>query len=274
VTIGRRARCQLLVGLDRSACCGSGSARRSACCGFPYEWRLWGSRSWSPMLSSSFMPLDMPVWWTLGHVGTVSKLCRCPGPALEVSVTALVRDGSLTLRRDDRAQAVRLGFAGIPVGILSGHALDEHGHRVLEVRTSDAVGMGSFLGDQVTMPAPNCARYDQAMPPQSLWPLRPIRRAHSATGMGGADHHDDHTRIATHRRGIHHGGAVVSRRLSSEAQRSDLLVSKPHWWICVASLASRSSPSLGSRSRDRRTIAIVNLRKGRKVRMHHLKRIR
>jgi hypothetical protein len=41
-------------------------------------------------------------------------------------------------------------------------------HRVLEGRTSEAVGIGPLLGDQVAMPAQDCARRDQAMLAQHL----------------------------------------------------------------------------------------------------------
>jgi hypothetical protein len=47
-----------------------------------------------------------------------------------------------------------------------------------------------------------------------LWPLRPIRRARSAAGIGGADHPGDHRRVATRHRGIHQGSTVISRRPS------------------------------------------------------------
>ncbi len=53
-----------------------------------------------------------------------------------------------------------------PAGVLPGHALDQHGQGVLDRWTAEAVGIGPFLGDEVTMPAQDCARRDQAMPPQ------------------------------------------------------------------------------------------------------------
>jgi hypothetical protein len=55
-----------------------------------------------------------------------------------------------------------------PAVILSGHALDQRGHRVIDGRTSDAMGIRPLLGDQTMMPAQDRARCDQAMPPQHL----------------------------------------------------------------------------------------------------------
>jgi hypothetical protein len=55
-----------------------------------------------------------------------------------------------------------------PAGVLPGHALDQHRHRVLEGRTTEAVGIGPLLGYQVTMPAQDCARREQAMLVQRL----------------------------------------------------------------------------------------------------------
>ena len=52
--------------------------------------------------------------------------------------------------------------------ILRGQALDQHGHRVVEGWAAETVGMGPFPGDPPRMPAQDCARRDQAMPPQHL----------------------------------------------------------------------------------------------------------
>jgi hypothetical protein len=55
-----------------------------------------------------------------------------------------------------------------PAVILSGQALDQRGHRVINGRTPNAMGIGPLLGDQATMPAQDRARRNQAMPPQPL----------------------------------------------------------------------------------------------------------
>jgi hypothetical protein len=44
--------------------------------------------------------------------------------------------------------------------------------------------------------------------------LRPVRRVRSITGIGGANHHGDHRRIATRDGGVRHESAVVSPRRS------------------------------------------------------------
>jgi hypothetical protein len=51
-------------------------------------------------------------------------------------------------------------------GILPAQALDQLGHGVGDGRASDAMRICPFPGNQVTMPAQDCARCDQAMPPQ------------------------------------------------------------------------------------------------------------
>jgi hypothetical protein len=56
-----------------------------------------------------------------------------------------------------------------PTPVHRGHALDQHGHRVLDGWTAEAVGIRPFLGGQATMPAQDRARRDQAMPPQHWW---------------------------------------------------------------------------------------------------------
>ena len=58
---------------------------------------------------------------------------------------------------------------------------------------------------------------------------------------------------------MHHGSAVVSRRLSLTFSTPELLVLVLAGWI---SLAARSSRSLGTRSRDRQTTTIINRREG------------
>jgi hypothetical protein len=55
-----------------------------------------------------------------------------------------------------------------PAGILPGHALDQHDHRVRDGWTPTAVRARPFLGDQAPVPTQDCARCDQAMPPQHL----------------------------------------------------------------------------------------------------------
>src|SRR5947209_1341247 len=75
----------------------------------------------------------------------------------------------------------------------------------------------------------------------SLWPLRPVRSARSATAFGGVDHYDDHRRLDTRRRVIHHGCAVISRRLSVTFSALNCWFLDLVGWISVAGFASRSS---------------------------------
>ena len=55
-----------------------------------------------------------------------------------------------------------------PVVILSGHAFAQRGHRAIDGRTPNAIGIRPLLGDQATMPAQDRARRDQARPPRHL----------------------------------------------------------------------------------------------------------
>ena len=75
----------------------------------------------------------------------------------------------------------------------------------------------------------------------SLWPLRPVRSARSVTAFGEVDHYDDHRCLATRRRGIHHGCAVVSRWLSVTFSALTCWFLDLVGWISVAGFASRSS---------------------------------
>jgi hypothetical protein len=84
-----------------------------------------------------------------------------------------------------------------PADILPGHALDQHGHRVIEGWTPETVGIRPLLGDQATMPPQDRARRDQPMPPQH--PRQPadqrgehrsIRPVQARPRVGSAQHGD------------------------------------------------------------------------------------
>jgi hypothetical protein len=80
-----------------------------------------------------------------------------------------------------------------PAGIVPGHALDQHDHRVLEGWRPETVGMGPFCGDQAVMPAQDRAWRDHAMPAQRLdqrdeqCSIRPVQ---PGLGVGSAQHSD------------------------------------------------------------------------------------
>jgi hypothetical protein len=84
-----------------------------------------------------------------------------------------------------------------PALVLPGHALDQHGHRVLDGWRAQAAGIRPFLGDQATMPTQDCARGDQAMrpqhwrqPPDEHGEHRSIRPVQAGLRGGSAQHGD------------------------------------------------------------------------------------
>jgi hypothetical protein len=84
-----------------------------------------------------------------------------------------------------------------PVGILPGHAPDQHGHSVLDGWTPDAVWIRPFLGDQAPVPTQDRARRDQSMPPQhqrqpsgERGEHRSIRPVQAGLGVSSAQHGD------------------------------------------------------------------------------------
>ncbi len=105
-----------------------------------------------------------------------------------------------------------------PAGVLPGHALDQHGQGVLDGWTAGAVGIGPFLGDEATMPAQDCARRDQAMPPQHWWQPpdergedRSIRPVQAGLRVGSAQHGDFVTQ--------HQELDVLGRRRAAQQQQ-------------------------------------------------------
>jgi len=82
-----------------------------------------------------------------------------------------------------------------PGGILRGQALDQHGHSVFDGWTPETVGIGPFLGDQVTVPAQDRARRDQSVFPQDPRQFadqrgehRSIRPVQAGLWVGSAQH--------------------------------------------------------------------------------------
>jgi hypothetical protein len=57
-----------------------------------------------------------------------------------------------------------------PAGILAGHALDQHGHSIIDRWTPEVVRICPLPGDEAPMPAQDRVRRDQAMPTQQLRP--------------------------------------------------------------------------------------------------------
>jgi hypothetical protein len=96
-----------------------------------------------------------------GRVGVPDRRRRYPHPLQD----AADRGRSHAVTELDQ---LALDSLVSPVVILSGHALDQRGHRVIDGRTSDAMGRRPLLGDQAMMPAQDRARCDQAMLPQHL----------------------------------------------------------------------------------------------------------
>jgi hypothetical protein len=80
--------------------------------------------------------------------------------------------------------------------------------------------------------------------------------------FGEADQHGDHRRLGTLHRGIHHGSAVVSRRLLLTFSALTCWFLELPGWISVTGFASRSAPSRGTRSHDWQTTTTVNCRDG------------
>jgi hypothetical protein len=82
----------------------------------------------------------------------------------------LLQDAADGGRSDTVANLEQLALDSLvsPAGILPGHALDQLSHGGGDGWASEAMWICPFSGDQATMPAQDCARCDQAMPPQRL----------------------------------------------------------------------------------------------------------
>jgi hypothetical protein len=80
-----------------------------------------------------------------GRVGAPDRRWRYPQPP---------QDAANRRRSHAVAEFEQLALDPLvsPALILSGHALDQHGHSVLVGRTSDTVGIGPFFGDHATVP--------------------------------------------------------------------------------------------------------------------------
>jgi hypothetical protein len=84
-----------------------------------------------------------------------------------------------------------------PAGIVPSHALDQHGHRLLDGWAPDAGRIRPLLGDQATMPTQDRAWRDQPMPAQHLRQPpdqrgedRAIRPVQAGLRVGSAQHGD------------------------------------------------------------------------------------
>lgn len=112
-------------------------------------------------------------------------------------------DGIASSPGHDRAVAPGVGEAALDpaprptVGILPGHALDQHENSVINRRRTDVVGVRPLHGYQATMPAQDRARGDQSMDPQhpgqssdQRGEHRSIGPVHPGLGVGPAQHGD------------------------------------------------------------------------------------
>jgi hypothetical protein len=125
-----------------------------------------------------------------GRVGVPDRRWRDARPLQD----AADRGGSDTVTEFEQ---LALDSLVSPADILPGHALDQHGHRVIEGWTPETVGIRPLLGDQATMPPQDRARRDQPMPPQH--PRQPadqrgehrsIRPVQARPRVGSAQHGD------------------------------------------------------------------------------------
>jgi hypothetical protein len=102
--------------------------------------------------------------------------------------------------------------------MLPGQTLDQRGHRVIGGWTPDTVWICPLFRDQVTMPAQDRARRDQAMSPQHLrqppdqrGEHRAIRPVQARCRVGSAQHGDFVTQ--------HQEFDILGRRRAAEQEQ-------------------------------------------------------